>query len=152
MTAWEQRERKAALDVRAKRFGPAVVLDLQGRLTAESDVQPLKRLVCLVARENPTCVVLNLERVRALDCAGIGLLLRVRSRLGRRGGAVALANVQRRQKHLLQLAGLCAAFSMLDDWQSVLEWCQGRPRERRRPEAPFDCPAALPLHTIARAS
>jgi anti-sigma B factor antagonist len=138
MTAWERRERKAALDVRAKRFGPAVVLDLQGPLTAESDVQLLERVIGLVAREHPACVVLNLERVRALDCAGIGLLLRVRSRLGRRGGAVALANVERRQKHLLRLAGLCAAFPMLDNW--------------RMPEAPFDYSAALPSHTIARAS
>lgn len=153
MPPWERRRREAALGVRLERCGSAVVLHLEGRLAVDSDLHWLKCQIRRIAREGARAIVLNFKGVRDLDCRGIGLLLFVRARVCRQGGVLALASVERWQKHLLQLAGLCAVFPMFDSGQEALDWCwRTLRRESWIPGVPFDYMAAAHSDSVAGAS
>jgi anti-sigma B factor antagonist len=125
MTAWGRRNRGAALDVRTERFGSTVVLGLEGRLTVESDPRVLDRHAHRAAWGGATHLVLDLAGIRQLDCSGIGVLLHVYRLFSRRGGVVALAGVEPRQRRLLQMAGLCAVFPMFENRHRV--WFRAGP-------------------------
>jgi anti-anti-sigma factor len=123
MTAREGRRNGAVLKVTSERIGATVVLDLAEGLTVESDTHRLGRLVRWVNGTGDGSVVLDLERVERMDCSGIGLLLRLRGRLQRQGRILALANVERRQERLLELAGLLTVFQVFCSRQAALAWC-----------------------------
>lgn len=131
MPAWNGNRRGAALEVSAEWSGGSVVLDLEGRLTADSDTEGLRQAMRWLEGRGPMRVVLNLERVERLDCSGIGMLVRLRNGLGRQGGTVALAGLGRWQKRMLQLAGLLEVFPAYDSRQDAVDACTWT----RRPEA-----------------
>ena len=91
------------MKIRAQRLGRAVVFELQGQLTATANTTQLDELVRQVARLNVDNVVLNLEHVRRLDCAGIGQLVRLHGTVRESGATLKLVNVDPRQKRILEL-------------------------------------------------
>jgi anti-anti-sigma factor len=128
------------MQVRAERVGSAVVLDLEGRLTVEADMHQLHELVRSIVRLDGRRVVLDLGNVPQLDCSGIGQLVRLNNLVREAGGALTLVNVERRQKHLLQILGLLEAFRVFDDRQEAMAWCWSAAAADRGPA--FEQPKA----------
>lgn len=124
MAVWNPQQEGAALNVRAGRFGSTVVLDLDGRLTIGSSGCRLMRLVRCLARRGDTNLVLDLAHVPQLDCAGIGQLVFMRNRLVRHGRALALVNVERHQRWLLELVGLHRVLAVFDSRPKAVAWCE----------------------------
>ena len=60
--------------VKAQVIDDIVVVGLEGRLTVGTDTQLLHRLVGQLARRLGTNLILDLENVTRIDCAGIGQL------------------------------------------------------------------------------
>jgi len=96
------------MDLKLERAGPAVVFHLEkGRLVVEEDTWELRDLVRAVTVFDPGCsVVMDLGKVRQIDCAGIGQLVELANQVREKGGLFALTRVAARQKRLLALLGL----------------------------------------------
>jgi anti-anti-sigma factor len=96
------------MDLRLERAGPAVVFHLEkGRLVVEENTWELRDLVRAVTVFDPGCsVVLDLARVRQIDCAGIGQLVDLANQVRDKGGVFSLTRVAPRHKRLLALLGL----------------------------------------------
>jgi anti-anti-sigma factor len=96
------------MDLRLERAGPAVVFHVEkGNLVIEEDTRELHDLVRAVTLFDPGCsVVLDLERVRQVDCAGIGQLVELGNRVRDNGGVMCLTRVKAHHKRLLAVLGL----------------------------------------------
>ncbi len=96
------------MDLKLERAGPAVVFRLEkGSLVIEEDTWELRDLVHAVTVFDPGCsVVLDLEKVRQVDCSGIGQLVELGNQVREKGGVFALTHVKTRHKRLLELLGL----------------------------------------------
>jgi anti-anti-sigma factor len=98
-----------------ERVDSAVILHLDGRLTIEVGDSWLETSVEAGSRAGVRHVLLQMDRVRQLDCAGIGQLVQLRAQLHQARRTCALVAVDPRQRHLLELAGLHRVFRMFDD-------------------------------------
>ena len=96
------------MDLRLEREGPAVVFRLEkGSLVVEEDTWELRDLVRAVTVFDPGCsVVLDLAKVRQIDCSGIGQLVELGNQVREKGGVFALIHVKTHHKRLLALLGL----------------------------------------------
>jgi anti-sigma B factor antagonist len=82
------------------------VIYWQGRLTLEDGVERLRTLV----RESRGSVVLDLRQVTEVDSSGLAELLRSRTVVRGRGGALKLGGVPRRLEHVLRITRLDRLF------------------------------------------
>ena len=96
------------MDLKLERAGPAVVFHLEkGSLVVEEDTWELRDLVRAVTLFDPGCsVVVDLGKVRQVDCAGIGQLVDLGNQVREKGGVFSLTRVAARHKRLLALLGL----------------------------------------------
>jgi anti-anti-sigma factor len=102
-----------------ERVDSAVILHLDGRLTIEGGDAWLEAAVDAGSRSGVRHMLLEMKRVRQLDCAGIGQLLRLRELLHQARRTCALVAVEPRQRHLLELAGLHRVFRVFDDCEDA---------------------------------
>ena len=100
-----------ALQINVRQWGAMVVLEVAGRLIVEAPIQSLVELTELMTRGRRCVLVLDLRGVFQMDCSGIGQLVKLFVHVRRRGGRFALVNIQRRQRRLLDMAGLLALFT-----------------------------------------
>ena len=98
------------MKVQVQRSGSVVVLDLEGRLTFDEDSDHFHEIVDEVTELEPGNVVLNFEKVRRLDCSGIGQLVQLRKRINDSGSFFTMVNIEPRQRKLLKLVGLLSVF------------------------------------------
>jgi anti-anti-sigma factor len=103
------------MEFSTERVESAAILHLSGRLTVDADEAWIRAAADAGTRNGVRHVLLHMGRVRQLDCSGIGRLLRLREQLHRERRTCALVAVDRRQRRLLELAGLHRVFRMFDD-------------------------------------
>ncbi len=108
------------MQISVQAVGLAVVVDLEGRLTVETDTQELHMLVGQLARTHPSNVVLDLGHVSRIDCCGIGQLVQLHCSVRAAGGALRLANLTHRHKRLLELVGLIDVLRVFDGKKDAL--------------------------------
>jgi anti-anti-sigma factor len=125
MRAKESRACASIMLVKAERVASAMVLDVEGRLTVEVDTRRLHDLVRAAARHGPRNVVLDLGRVWQLDCSGIRQLVQLNDHICRSGGVLALVNVERHLRHLLEMVGLPRILPLFESREAAIVHCQG---------------------------
>jgi anti-sigma B factor antagonist len=108
------------MDIRGERQGSAVVLSLDGPLTAEVDTVRLHELAGSLVRPGASSLVLDLGHVQNLDSYGVGQLVSLYNEVTPLGISVTLVNVERHQKRLLELSGLLSLLHVVDDRQEAL--------------------------------
>lgn len=122
-----------------ERVDSAVILHLDGRLTVEGGDGWLEAAVDAGTRGGVRHVLLQMRRVRQLDCTGIGQLLRLREQLHQARRTCALVGVETRQLCMLELVGLHRVFRVFDDCEDArIMLGVGEPRAA----APVFLPAA----------
>ena len=99
------------LQIRGHQSEATVVLEVAGRLIIEAPVQSLVDLTELMPGGGRSMLVLDLRGVSQMDCTGIGQLVKLFLKVRRLGGRFALVNIQRRQRHLLDMSGLLRLFT-----------------------------------------
>ena len=115
--------------IRVQRQGKTVVLDLHGGFTVGVDTAPLHEIVGLVTRLKMDNLVLNLENVSRLDCSGVGQLVEIYCEVQKLGSNLALANMDPRQKHILEIMRLLPILNVCDSLEDAIRSC-GRPPQR----------------------
>ena len=116
-------------------IGAVVILDLEGRLTFEAEVGNLQLAVQELIRQSKGNIILNMERVSSLDCAGIGLLVTACCAVQESGGELKLLYVQEKPLQLLAMAGLLTAIDAYDSEGDAIASFRGPDRPADRFEA-----------------
>ena len=101
-----------------------MVLEIIGRLIIEAPIQSLVDLTKFMTREGRCLLVLDLKGVSQMDCSGIGQLVKLFVKVRRLGGRFMLVNVERRQRRLLDMAGLLTLFPAFDRSRSLASGMQ----------------------------
>ena len=101
------------MEVGLRQWRTALVLDLHGRLTVDEDLRPLWVIVGSGMAPGAH-MMLNLEDVSRLDCAGIGELVALHCAVQETGGMLSLLNVDPRQKKMLEIVGLLRTLNVHD--------------------------------------
>jgi anti-sigma B factor antagonist len=96
------------------------VLDMKGRLTAGEGVATLRESVTELSEEDRNNQVLNLKQVEYVDSSGLGALVLCFTSLQRRGGALKLSNLSKRQMELMVLTKLATIFEVFDNEQDAI--------------------------------
>ena len=109
------------MDIRGERQGSAVVLNLDGALTAEVDTVRLHELAGSLVRPGASSLVLDLGHVQDLDSYGVGQLVSLYNEVTPLGISLTLVHVERHQRRLLELSGLLSVLHVVDDRQAALE-------------------------------
>lgn len=90
-----------------------VVIEPQGRLTVETETQ-FRQAVRRLIDAGWTRLVLNLADVPSIDSCGLGAIAQAYVSAKCRGGTLKLANVARRNYHLLSVTKLNTVFEVFD--------------------------------------
>lgn len=97
-----------------------VIVDAKGQLVAGEGADKLRdHLRALAERETPNAI-LNLAQVDYIDSSGLGAMVMSFSTLRKKGGALKLLNLSRRNVELLVLTKLETVFEVFDDEQSAV--------------------------------
>jgi len=113
------------MDLKLERAGPAVVVRVEkGTLVIEEDTRELHDVVRALTTFDPGCsVVMDLERLHELDCAGIGQLMQIRQQVCELGGVFALLNVAPRHRRLLEILGLLRVLPVFRNRDEAVTAC-----------------------------
>jgi anti-sigma B factor antagonist len=109
------------IDIGTRESGTNMIVDVNGDITLRSTPEVRKVLLDLLRQKNAVRVVVNLEKVRYIDSAGVASLveaLRV-SRDLKRG--FALYGLNRVARQVLELTRLTKVFEIHDDEAAALK-------------------------------
>ena len=107
------------IEIRTNGSGVAVVA-LAGRLTAGPAIACLREQVDDLLRRNLTNIVLNLERVDLVDCAGIGQMIHCLCKARQQGGGLKLGYVHQPLQELLVLFRLESVLETFESEQAAI--------------------------------
>ena len=125
------------MELRAERIQSAVILHLEGRMSADADTGWMSDVMNAATGHGVRHALLDLGRVSRLDCSGIGQLLRLREQVHGARRTFGLIDVESRQKRLLELSGLVHVFRVFDDCEAAVSALGiGPPRWPGRPPEP----------------
>lgn len=103
------------MNIATSTFGSVTVLAVDDRLTVEAELGKVQDAVRHLVGRGKKYIILNLNQVHSLDCAGIGVLVTVYRAVRENGGELALASMRERPRRLLEMAGLLTVIRAFDN-------------------------------------
>lgn len=103
------------IDIRQKEG--VIVLEIDGRIIG-SESLALKNIIdeeISNAKAGDVRMLLNMKKVRAMDSAGLGIVIAAYTAIQRRGGRIALLNVSGNINNLIVISKLFTIFDRYDD-------------------------------------
>ncbi len=111
---------KMGLDIHQREREDIVIFDLKGRITLGQEASTLRDMVERLDTQAKNRLILNMAQVDYVDSSGLGTLVMVSSNLKKRGGAVKLLSLNRRNVELLVMTKLATIFEIFGDEQEAL--------------------------------
>lgn len=108
------------LDVQQREREGIVILDMKGRVTLGQEASTLRDMVERLDGQSKKRLILNMAQVDYVDSSGLGTLVMVSSNLKKRGGAVKLLSLNRRNVELLVMTKLATIFEIFADEQDAI--------------------------------
>ena len=109
-----------SVEIKKRKQGSALVLDVSGRLTSASGSNELRDAIRANADEGNIYLLLNFADVAFLDSAGLGSLVASSEMLRRRGGLLRIMNAHGPVRHVLQITRLDTVFPDFQDEEAAL--------------------------------
>lgn len=109
-----------SLEIHQREKEGIAIFDLKGRLTVGDGSSLLRDKLSAATAAGHTKIILNLEGVEYIDSTGLGTLVISFTSLKKAGGALKLANLNRRNMELLVLTKLTTVFELFDDEQNAV--------------------------------
>ena len=103
----------------ARQEGRTLVAAVAGEVDLNNSPELRQALMDLIARAEPTRLVLNLARVPYMDSSAIAVLVELLRKLGK-GGKVVVWGLQPRVKGLLEIARVNSFFAIAADEQEAM--------------------------------
>ena len=92
----------AIVQINERALGGLTILDLNGKLTIDNGAQLIKDKCESLAFQRRTQVIVNLAAVPYIDSGGLGQLVACYTSLGKAGGRLTLANINKTNHDLLR--------------------------------------------------
>ena len=108
------------MNIRAARIGSAVIIRLEGRMSAETGGDWIGTALDAAVSGGTRHVVCDLGGVSQMDCTGIGHLLTLRACIHGARRTMAIGSVEARQARLLDAAGLMHVFRVFPDSRAAV--------------------------------
>ncbi|MBX7222935.1 MAG: STAS domain-containing protein [Blastocatellia bacterium] len=111
------------MEIRERRSGSVVILDLEGKiLLGEGDIQ-LKEYIAKLVERGERKVMLNMAGVPYMDSSGLGEIVRCYTAVRRApgGGELKLYNLTKRLQDLLTITKLISVFETHANEESALQ-------------------------------
>ncbi len=121
----EGRTVPARMQTNTRQIGEVVVLDISGRITLGEGNVMLRDIVRDLADKGNKRIILNLSEVSYIDSSGLGELVKTHTTVHNKGGALKLANLNKRVSDLLHMTRLSAVFDIHRDEASALQSMAG---------------------------
>jgi len=102
------------MELRERRVGDVLILELSGRLTLTEGSVRLKDKINSVLMEGGRKILVNLGSVTYIDSSGLGELVSAFTGVKRHGGRLKLCNVGGKSKDLLVMTKLIMVFDTFD--------------------------------------
>ena len=113
------------MDIRTERYGPILVLRMNGRLDAHG-ANVMDEALETDMDDGVTGLVLDIPEVTYLSSAGVRSLLTALKGLKARDGVLALAGTGDYCRKVLEMSGLLTAFAMLPTSAEAMDFCLAR--------------------------
>ena len=111
-----------AVTVSTRYAGRTAILDFQGRFTLGPAVNEIEtRVAAALTAKSATGLVLNFAAVSAIDSAGVGELMKVRTMTMQRGVRMALADANPKVIEVLKITRLNGLLKVCPDEASALQ-------------------------------
>ena len=104
----------------ARREDDTVFATVRGEIDLHNSPELRDAMLTVLLSANPSRLVLDLAQVPYMDSSGLAVLVEGLKRMQRRGGRIALLNLQPRVKGLLEIARLNTLFILAKDEQDAL--------------------------------
>jgi anti-sigma B factor antagonist len=108
------------LEIATREKEGIVILDLDGRLTVGEESSRLREQISSTVAAGNKNAILNLEKVDYIDSTGLGTMVICYTTLRKAGGALKLANLDKRAIELLVLTKLATVFEIYTDEQDAV--------------------------------
>ncbi len=108
-----------SLEINAREREGIAIFDLKGRITVGQEATALREHISSLNQDTPN-LVLNLAQVDYIDSTGLGALVMCSTSLRKRGGAMKLLNLNRRNIELLVMTKLATVFEIFTDEQDAI--------------------------------
>ena len=102
------------MEIVERTVNDVTVLDLKGKMTLGEGDELLKDKINSLLAAGKKKLVLNLEGVPYIDCAGLGEVVRTYTTVSRQGGSLKLLNLTKRIEDLLSITKLLTVFETFD--------------------------------------
>jgi anti-sigma B factor antagonist len=108
-----------SLEITEREREGITILDLDGRITVGPEATALRERISNLNQDGQN-LVLNLAQVDYIDSTGLGALVMCATSLRKRGGAMKLLNLNRRNIELLVMTKLATVFEIFGDEQDAI--------------------------------
>ena len=108
------------LEIATREKEGIAILDLDGRLTVGEESSRLREQISSTVAAGNKNAILNLEKVDYIDSTGLGTMVICYTTLRKAGGALKLANLDKRAIELLVLTKLATVFEIYTDEQDAV--------------------------------
>lgn len=108
------------MDITQREKEGIIILDLGGRLIVGDPVTDLRERISGIAGEGRTNIILNMADVDYVDSTGLGGMVICFTNLKKKGGALKLLKLNKRNADLLVLTKLNTVFQVFDDEQDAV--------------------------------
>ena len=105
----------SGLNIKQRRVGGVVVLDLDGKIALGETNRNLHETLKGLGAANEKNVLVNLANVTGIDSSGLGELVAGYASLEREGGAMKLLNLSPRITEIMTITKLLTVFDMFDN-------------------------------------
>ena len=109
-----------SLEIAMREKEGIAILDLDGRLTVGEESSRLREQISSTVAAGNKNAILNLEKVDYIDSTGLGTMVICYTTLRKAGGALKLANLDKRAIELLVLTKLATVFEIYTDEQDAV--------------------------------
>lgn len=120
------------MKIRTRQFAEVTMLDVGGRVVAGEEATLLHDSIRTLLALGEKNIILNLGDVPYIDSAGIGELASAYVAIKKAGGSLALLNLTRRVREVLQIVHLVTVFQVFEseaDALSAFKSSSFRPQE-----------------------
>lgn len=107
--------REVHMKYEIKDVGDVTVIILSGKITIGEGDEALRNIISEVLEQGKRKILFNLEKVKYMDSAGIGELIRCYTTVTNKGGKLKLLNLTTKIKDLLTITKLISIFEDFTD-------------------------------------
>lgn len=103
------------MEIKQRQVEDVAILDLDGKLTIGTGDVALRGAMLNEITDGHKKILINLEKVTAIDSSGLGELIRCRATAASNEAEIKLLHVNLKARKLLTMARLVGVFDMFDD-------------------------------------